>query len=71
MIELIWGAVALGVLGVFWFAIGLTKDRRKEEREQHGEFTGVIDVRRNNKERLRTDGKYRKRVRDFFNDESG
>ena len=71
MIELIWGAVALGELGVFWFAIGLTKDRRKEEREQHGEFTGVIDVRRNNKERLRTDGKYRKRVRDFFNDESG
>lgn len=55
------------VSGVIWFIVGLTSDRRKERERQVGELTGVINVRREAKDKLRTDDEYRDRVRDKYN----
>lgn len=66
--EIIWGLVALGIVYIIFSVINVFKrDRRKTLRENE-EYVGVIDVRRKNKERLRTDDEYRDSVRDKYND---
>lgn len=67
MIEYILAAVALGVVVLALKMFGMTRQHRREKLREREEFVGVIDVRRENKERLRTDGEYRDRVRDKFN----
>ena len=65
--DVILGLVILGVIGMFWFIAGLTNDRRRRDKREFDEFIGVIDVRRNAKDKLRDDD-YTKRVRDKYND---
>ncbi len=67
MIEFIMGAICLGVLGIVFSFISMTKDRRKEGIRENEEFVGVIDVRRNAKNKLRDDANAIKRVRDKYN----
>ena len=66
--EYLVALIILGLLGVIWFIKGITNDRRKEIERQVGEFNGVIDVRRNAKNKLRTDDAYRDELHDKYND---
>ena len=68
MLEFILGAVALGVIGIVWFVIGLLNVRDRDKEAQIEELSGVVNVRRNTKDKLRTDPDYAKRVRSAFND---
>ena len=68
MLEFILGAVALGVIGIVWFVIGLLNVRDRDKEAQIEELSGVVNVRRNTKDKLRTDPDYAKRVRNAFND---
>tara|TARA_R110000803_G_scaffold210685_2_gene283176 strand:- start:2483 stop:2689 length:207 start_codon:yes stop_codon:yes gene_type:complete len=68
MMDFIWGAVCLGVLGIVFLFISMTKDRRKELIREHEEFVGVIDVRRNAKNKLRDDADARDKLHDKYND---
>ena len=65
-------SIALGVLALVlilvWWVKGLTTKRELEQEEEYEELAGVIDVKRNQKDKLRTDAEHTKRVRDFFND---
>lgn len=60
--------IVFGLLAVIWFVRGLTNDRRREFEREREELTGVIDVRREAKDRLRTDDKYRNKLHDKYND---
>ena len=68
MIEYILGALGLGVLGLAWFGYGLLNTRDKEKEAELEELSGVVNVRRNTKDKLRDDPDYAQRVRDAFND---
>ena len=68
MIDYVWGAVSIGVLGIVWFAFGLLNTRDKEKEAELEELSGVVNVRRNTKDKLRDDPDYAQRVRDAFND---
>ena len=71
MIELIaFGGIILVSILVWWVK-GLTTKREIEQELEYEELTGVIDVKRNIKDKLRDDSDYAQRVRDAFNDESG
>ena len=71
MIELIaFGGIILVSILVWWVK-GLTTKREIEQELEYEELAGVIDVKRNIKDKLRDDSDYAQRVRDAFNDESG
>ena len=65
------GGVVLLVLILVWWVKGLTTKREIEQEDEYEALTGVIDVRRNIKDKLRNDSGYTERVRDAFNDQSG
>ena len=66
--EYILAAVALGVVVLALKMFGMTRQNRRQMLRERDEFVGVIDVRRKNKERLRTDDKYRDSLHDKYND---
>jgi hypothetical protein len=71
VIELIaFGGIILVSILVWWVK-GLTTKREIEQELEYEELTGVIDVKRNIKDKLRDGSDYAQRVRDAFNDESG
>ena len=65
------GGVVLLVLILVWWVKGLTTKREMEQEDEYEALTGVIDVRRNTKDKLRDDSDYAERVRNAFNDQSG
>ena len=65
------GAGIFLVLFLVWWIKGLTNKREIEQDLEYEELTGVIDVKRDIKDKLYSDADYTKRVRDAFNDESG
>ncbi len=65
------GGVVLLILILVWWVKGLTTKRELEQEDEYEALTGVIDVRRNIKDKLRDDPDYAERVRNAFNDESG
>ena len=71
MIELIaFGGIILVSILVWWVK-GLTTKREIEQELEYEELTGVIDVKRNIKDKLRDGSDYAQRVRDAFTDKSG
>ena len=64
------GGVVLLVLILVWWVKGLTTKREIEQEDEYEALTGVIDVRRNIKDRLRDDPDYAERMRNAFNDQS-
>lgn len=66
--EYILGLIVLGVLILSFMIYSLTKQNRRKLIREQDEFVGVIDVRRKNKERLRTDDEYRNKLHDKYND---
>jgi hypothetical protein len=65
------GSVIFLIIFLVWWVKGLTTRREIEQEDEYEELTGVIDVKRNVKDKLRDDPDYADRVRDAFNDESG
>ena len=68
MIEFVLGAICLGVLALVWFVIGLMNRREDEHDFEMEELKGVLNVRRNIKDKLRDDPKHTERVHKQFND---
>ena len=64
------GGVVLLVLILVWWVECLTTKREIEDEYEYEALTGVIDVRRNIKDRLRDDPDYAERMRNAFNDQS-
>lgn len=64
------GFLGLAVLFIIWFVAGLAGSaaRREAAREELDEWSGVIDVKRETRDRLASDPDYAKRVQDDFND---
>lgn len=65
------GGVIFLIIFLVWWVKGLTTKREMEQEDEYEELTGVIDVKRNVKDKLRDDPDYAERVRDAFNDQSG
>jgi hypothetical protein len=65
------GSVIFLIIFLVWWVKGLTTKREIEQEDEYEELTGVIDVKRNIKDKLRDDPGYADRVRDAFNDKSG
>ena len=70
------GWIVLGIIFGFLFFLvmwikSLTNKREIDQELEYEELTGVIDVKRDIKDKLYNDADYTKRVRDAFNDQSG
>ena len=65
------GGVIFLIIFLVWWVKGLTTKREMEQEDEYEELTGVIDVKRNVKDKLRDDPDYAERVRSAFNDQSG
>lgn len=68
MMKWLIGFISLGVLYVAIVTISLFRRRTDEEREKLEEFSGVLDVKREVKNKLDTDLDYVNKLHDTFND---
>jgi len=66
--EWLIGFISLGVLYVVIVTISLFRRRTDEEQEKLEEFSGVLDVKREVKNKLDTDLDYVNKLHDTFND---
>jgi len=66
--EWLIGFISLGVLYVAIVTISLFRRRTDEEQEKLEEFSGVLDVKREVKNKLDTDLDYVNKLHDTFND---
>jgi hypothetical protein len=66
----LFGILGLSVIAVLWFVAGLAgQAARREALEQElEEWEGVLDVKRETRDRLASDPDYVKRVQDEYND---
>ncbi|MDC0637491.1 hypothetical protein OAP25_02200 [Flavobacteriaceae bacterium] len=62
------GSVVMLILILVIWAKGLTSNRIKEAEEELENWTGVLDVKREIKDKLDTDLDYVNKLRDKFND---
>jgi hypothetical protein len=64
------GFLGLAVLFVIWFVAGLAGNaaRRETLEQELEEWEGVLDVKRETRDRLASDPDYVKRVQDEYND---
>jgi len=68
MMKWLIGFISLGVLYVAIVTISLFRRRTDEEQEKLEEFSGVLDVKREVKNKLDTDLDYVNKLHDTFND---
>ena len=66
--EWVVGSVCLVALYIAIIAITLFRRKLDESEEEIDNFSGVLDVKRNAKDKLNSDSEYTKRVQDKFND---
>ena len=66
--EFLWGGLILGAIGIFWFISGVFNSNARRSKREMGEFVGVIDVRREAKNKQRDNDAELKRMRDKYND---
>lgn len=64
------GILALGALWLVWFVAGLAggSSRREQLEREQEEWSGVLDVKRETRDKLKSDPDYAERVQDEFND---
>jgi hypothetical protein len=70
VIDAIFGLAVLAVIGLIFFVASLAKagERARARRRELEEWEGILDVRRETRDKLDNDPEYVKRVRDHFND---
>ncbi len=67
MIEIILMLVLVSVIALIFF-VGVASGRDRQRREELEEWEGILDVKRETKDKLNTDSEYAERVQDHFND---